>query len=64
MSVGSQFLWFWLLEQGQASRVSAYFFLSPVFGLLVASFFGEPLSVRDLGGLIAIACGISIVQRT
>jgi len=63
MSVGSQLLWFWLLEKGQASRVSAYFFLSPVFGLLVASFFGEPLSIRDLGGLIAIAGGISIVQR-
>ena len=63
MSVGSQLLWFWLLVRGQASRVSAYFFLSPAFGLWVASFFGEPLSVRDLGGLIAIACGIAIVQR-
>jgi len=64
MSVGSQFLWFWLLTRGQASRVSAYFFLSPVFGLLVASFFGEPLNARDLGGLVAIAFGIAIVQRT
>jgi drug/metabolite transporter (DMT)-like permease len=63
MSVGSQLLWFWLLTRGQASRVSAYFFLSPVFGLVVASFFGEPLLARDLGGLIAIACGIAIVQR-
>lgn len=63
MSVGSQLLWFWLLVRGQASRVSAYFFLSPAFGLWVASFFGEPLNLRDLGGLIAIACGIAIVQR-
>jgi drug/metabolite transporter (DMT)-like permease len=63
MSVGSQLLWFWLLERGQASRVSAYFFLSPAFGLLVAAFFGEPLQIHDLGGLIAIACGIAIVQR-
>jgi drug/metabolite transporter (DMT)-like permease len=63
MSVGGSLLWFWLLEKGEASRVTAYYFLSPVFGLLIASFFGEPLSPRDLGGLVAIAFGIAIVQR-
>jgi drug/metabolite transporter (DMT)-like permease len=64
MSVGGSLLWFWLLEQGEASRVTAYYFLSPVFGLLIASFFGEALSIHDLGGLIAIAVGIAIVQRS
>jgi drug/metabolite transporter (DMT)-like permease len=64
MSVGGSLLWFWLLEQGEASRVTAYYFLSPVFGLLIASFFGEPLSVHDVGGLIALAVGIAIVQRS
>ena len=64
MSVGGSLIWFWLLEAGEASRVSAYYFLSPVFGLLIASFFGEPLSLRDLGGLVAIALGIAIVQRS
>ena len=63
MSVGGSLLWFWLLEQGEASRVTAYYFLSPVFGLLIASFFGEALSVRDLIGLAAIALGIFVVQR-
>ncbi len=63
MSVGASLLWFWLLEQGEASRVTAFYFLAPVFGLLIASAFGEPLTFRDLGGLIAIAIGISIVQR-
>jgi drug/metabolite transporter (DMT)-like permease len=64
MSVGGSFLWFWLLEQGEASRVTAYYFLSPVFGLLIASFFGEALSIHDLGGLVAIAVGIAVVQRS
>ena len=64
MSIGGQLLWFWLLNRGQASRVSAYYFLSPVFGLLIASFFGEALNAHDLGGLAAIAAGIAIVQRT
>jgi drug/metabolite transporter (DMT)-like permease len=34
-----------------------------VFGLGIAALFGEPLSIRDLGGLVAIAGGIAIVQR-
>jgi drug/metabolite transporter (DMT)-like permease len=63
MSVGGSLLWFWLLEQGEASRVTAFYFLSPVFGLGIAALFGEALTLRDLGGLIAIAAGIAIVQR-
>ncbi len=63
MSVGASLLWFWLLEAGEASRVTAFYFLSPVFGLGIAALFGEALTMRDLVGLIAIACGIAIVQR-
>lgn len=63
MSIGAALLWLWLLHEGEASRVSAFYFLTPVFGLIIASFFGEPMTVRDLGGLIAIAIGIAIVQR-
>ncbi len=64
MSVGGSLIWFWLLEKGEASRVTSFYFLSPVFGLAIAALFGEPLSIRDLGGLIAIALGIAIVQRS
>ncbi|HEV3088223.1 MAG TPA: DMT family transporter [Candidatus Elarobacter sp.] len=64
MSLGASLLWFWLLTHGEASRVSAYYFLTPVFGLaLAALLLHEPVGVRDLGGLIAIALGISLVQR-
>ena len=63
MSVGGSLLWFWLLEAGEASRVTAFYFLSPVFGLLIAWAFGEALTIRDVGGLVAIAVGIAIVQR-
>jgi drug/metabolite transporter (DMT)-like permease len=65
MSVGASLLWFWLLTHGEASRVTAYYFLTPVFGLaLAALLLREPVGVRDLGGLAAIALGISLVQRT
>jgi drug/metabolite transporter (DMT)-like permease len=64
MSFGASALWFWLLTHGEASRVSAYYFLTPVFGLaLAALLLHEPVGVRDLGGLIAIALGIALVQR-
>jgi drug/metabolite transporter (DMT)-like permease len=64
MSVGGSLLWFWLLERGEASRVSAFYFLTPVFGLGIAfALLGEPVGVRDLGGLAAIVCGIALVQR-
>ncbi len=65
MSVGASLLWFWLLTHGEASRVSAYYFLTPVFGLAIAAaLLREPVGVHDLFGLAAIAGGITLVQRT
>jgi drug/metabolite transporter (DMT)-like permease len=65
LSVGASLLWFWLLARGEASRVSAYFFLTPVFGLgLSALLLHEPIGPHDLLGLAAIAGGIALVQRS
>ncbi|HEX3551423.1 MAG TPA: DMT family transporter [Candidatus Elarobacter sp.] len=64
MSFGASVLWFWLLAHGEASRVSAYYFLTPLFGLaLAALLLHEPVGARDLFGLGAIAAGIALVQR-
>jgi drug/metabolite transporter (DMT)-like permease len=64
MSFGASVLWFWLLTHGEASRVTAYYFLTPAFGLaLAALLLHEPVGVRDLGGLVAIALGIALAQR-
>lgn len=64
MSLVATVLWYWLLRQGEASRVSAYFFLTPIFGLaLGALILGEPTTLRDLAGLAATAAGIALVQR-
>ncbi len=65
MSFGASVLWFWLLSHGEASRVSAYYFLTPVFGLaLAALLLHEPVGPRDVFGLAAIAAGIALVQRS
>ena len=64
LSVGASLMWFWLLSRGAASRVSAFYFLTPIFGLAFgALFLGETIGAGDLAGLVAVALGIVLVQR-
>jgi drug/metabolite transporter (DMT)-like permease len=64
MSIGASLLWFWLLRHGDASRVSAWYFLTPVFGLLLgALILGEHLAPLDAVGLFVIAVGLLLVTR-
>jgi drug/metabolite transporter (DMT)-like permease len=64
LSVGASLLWFWLLSHGAASRVSAFYFLTPIFGLFFgAVLLGETVQPGDLLGLAAVALGIVLVQR-
>jgi drug/metabolite transporter (DMT)-like permease len=64
MSIGASLLWFWLLSHGDASRVSAWYFLTPVFGLLLgAALLGERLVPLDGVGLVVIAAGLLLVTR-
>jgi len=64
LSIGASLLWFWILQHGEASRVSAYFFLMPIFGLLVgAALLNEPLALSDGVGLAIIAAGLWLVAR-
>ena len=63
MSLGASFLWFWLLRHGEASRVSAFYFLTPIFGLGLGSLLlGEAVRPLDAVGLAAVAAGIILVQ--
>jgi drug/metabolite transporter (DMT)-like permease len=64
LSIGASMLWFWILQHGEASRVSAYFFLTPVFGLLLgALLLGEPLAPLDGLALAVIAAGLWLATR-
>jgi drug/metabolite transporter (DMT)-like permease len=65
LSVGASLLWFWLLSHGAASRVSAFYFLTPIFGLAFgALLLGEAIGPGDAVGLVAVALGILLVQRS
>jgi len=64
LSVGASMLWFFILRHGEASRVSAFYFLTPVFGLLLgALLLGEKLVPLDAGGLLLIASGLFLTAR-
>jgi drug/metabolite transporter (DMT)-like permease len=65
LSVGASMLWFWILKHGEASRVSAYFFLTPAFGLLLgALLLCEQLRPTDGIALVVIATGLWLVARS
>jgi drug/metabolite transporter (DMT)-like permease len=65
LSAGASMLWFWILQHGEASRVSAYFFLMPIFGLLLgAILLHERLQPLDGVGLGIIAAGLWLVARS
>ena len=65
ISMGASLLWFWLLKQGEASVVSSYYFLTPITGLaLAALLLSEPFGLRDALGLVAVATGIALINRT
>ncbi|GAC1469561.1 MAG: DMT family transporter [Ktedonobacteraceae bacterium] len=62
ISIGASLLWFWLLKQGEASVVSAYYFLTPITGLaLAALLLGEPFGLREALVLVAVAAGIALI---
>jgi drug/metabolite transporter (DMT)-like permease len=64
ISIGASLIWFWLLKRGEASTVSAYYFLTPIAGLaLAALLLGEPFGPRDALGLVAVAAGIALINR-
>jgi drug/metabolite transporter (DMT)-like permease len=58
-------LWFWILQHGEASRVSAYYFLTPIAGLLLgAILLNERLRPLDGAGLGVIAAGLWLVTHS
>jgi drug/metabolite transporter (DMT)-like permease len=64
LSIGATLLWFWLLSRGEASRVSAFYFLTPLFGVAAgALLLGERLFALDGVGLLVVVAGIVLATR-
>lgn len=64
LTVGASLIWFWLLGRGEATRVSAWFFLVPILGIALGTLFlSESFGPRELPGLAAVSLGILLVNR-
>jgi drug/metabolite transporter (DMT)-like permease len=60
----SYLVWFWLIRHYPATRLSSFTMLTPIFGLLLgAALLAEPITVRLLLALAAVASGIFLVNR-
>jgi drug/metabolite transporter (DMT)-like permease len=56
--------WFWLVGRFSASRLSAFSFLTPIFGVLAgALLLGEALSPLLLAAMLLVAIGLWLVNR-
>ncbi|MBN8487705.1 MAG: DMT family transporter [Burkholderiales bacterium] len=57
-------LWFWLVRHYQATQVTAFTLLTPIFGLVFgAALLDEPLTARLLVAVAAVSTGIWLVSR-
>jgi drug/metabolite transporter (DMT)-like permease len=63
LSVGAVSLLYWLIQRGEAARVSTLFFLVPPVTALVAwPVFGETLSPLALAGMVVTVVGVALVN--
>jgi drug/metabolite transporter (DMT)-like permease len=64
VTFASYLLWFWLVRHYPATRLAAFTLLTPVSGLLFgALLLGEPVTLRLVIALVAVAAGITLVNR-
>ena len=60
----SYLVWFWLIRHYPATRLASFTLLTPVFGLVLgALLLSEPITLRLVVALAAVAAGIVLVNR-
>ncbi len=60
----SYLLWFWMIHHYLVSRLTAFTFLAPVFGVILSGLLlGEPLPLFLWVGLVFVGAGIYLVNR-
>ncbi|MCW9001164.1 MAG: DMT family transporter [Rhodospirillales bacterium] len=57
-------VWFWLVRHYPAGRLSAFSFLTPLFGVVAGGvLLGEPVTLALIAALILVGTGIYLVNR-
>jgi drug/metabolite transporter (DMT)-like permease len=60
----SYLLWFWLVRHYPAARIAAFTLMTPVAGLMAGvGLLGEPLTLRLLVAVAAVALGMALINR-
>jgi drug/metabolite transporter (DMT)-like permease len=60
----SYVLWFWMIHTYPVSRLAAFIFLAPLFGVLMGGIFqGDPLTLQLWIGLACVGGGIYLVNK-
>ena len=60
----SYMLWFWMIHNFAVSRLAAFTFLAPLFGVIFgAIILGEPVGCLVWSGLALVCFGIFLVNR-
>lgn len=62
VAFASYLVWFWLIQVYPVSLVSAYTFFTPIFGVLLGSLLGEPLTVKLLLGAFLVTAGMILLN--
>ena len=57
-------IWFWIIKNYSANRVSAFSFLTPLFGVAAGHLvLGEPLTWAFAAAVALVAAGLALVNR-
>ncbi len=58
-------VWFWIIKNYSANRVSAFSFLTPLFGVAAGHLvMGDPLTLAFIAAVALVAGGLMLVNRT
>lgn len=64
VAFASYLTWFWLITRYPASRLAAFSFLTPLFGILAGGvLLAEPITPALVAALVLVAGGINLVNR-
>ena len=64
VSFASYLAWFWMIRHYPATRLASFTLATPLFGLLAgALLLGEPITVRLVVALVALAAGVVMVNK-
>lgn len=64
VAFASYLAWFWLVAHYPAGRLSAFTFLTPLFGLAAGTgLLGEPISLALVAAMVLVGAGIWLVNR-